>query len=372
MRWARVGLSILVFFVVLRLVPRAVCARDAGALFDGDRMAQEQLAAGVAAWLSSDLSHAAFDTGSRRFDGEWLFGTHMMAVMGLGQVAHEHPETAAPNATAIDRAIDGMLSPEGGAFDREAWGEDALASLRSGNTSGHAAYLGYLGMALGMHRLVDPRSRWSALDDDVAAALARRLDASPTALLETYPREAYPVDNAAVIAAIALRDHTAREDTHARAIARALERLKSDHVDPATGLLTQSAGGPPRGSGTLLAVYFLAYADPAFSASLWRAAVRALEDSVLGFGVMREYRGVGHGDIDSGPIVLGYGFSATGFALAGARVHGDRDRYAHLYATAYLFGAPIYAKGQRRFVTGGPLGDAILLAMLTAPRGGGA
>jgi hypothetical protein len=295
-----------------------------------------------------------------------------MAAMGLGQVAYEHPETAAANAAAIDLAIDGMLSPDSGAFDREAWGEDALASVRGATMNGHAAHLGYLGMALGMHRLVDPTSRWSALDDDVAAALARRLDASPTALLETYPRETYPVDNEAVIAAIALRDRAAKKDTHAAAIARALERMKSDRVDPATGLLTQSAGGPPRGSGTLLAVYFLAYADPAFSASLWRAAVRGLDDTVLGFGVMREYAGAGKGDIDSGPIVLGYGFSSTGFALAGARVHGDRNRYARLYATAYLFGAPIYAKGQRRFVTGGPLGDAILLAMLTAPSGGGA
>ena len=45
---------------------------------------------------------------------------------------------------------------------------------------------------------------------------------------------------------------------------------------------------------------------------------RSLADSVLGFGAVYEYpvayRKVGRGDIDSGPLVLGYAVSATGFS----------------------------------------------------------
>jgi hypothetical protein len=73
-------------------------------------------------------------------------------------------------------------------------------------------------------------------------------------------------------------------------------------------------------------------------------------------------------DIDSGPVILGFGVSATGFAVGASRANDDRDSFVALYATAHLFGAPFDESGSRTFTTGGPLGDAILFAMLTAPR----
>lgn len=76
----------------------------------------------------------------------------------------------------------------------------------------------------------------------------------------------------------------------------------------------------------------------------------------------------GAGDIDSGPVILGYGVSASGFAMGPARSFGDRERYAGLYATAELFGAPQRSERHgHRHLTGGPLGDAVLCAMQTAP-----
>jgi hypothetical protein len=377
MHWIRTPLAALAALAVLALIPWRLCAYDAPALFSGDRAALEALARGVEHDVRAAPSPASFATGSARFDGEWLFGTHMMAAMGLAQIALERPELAEQHRALLEATVERMLAPEVSAFDREAWGESALVSLDAGD--GHAAYLGYLGLALGAHRLVDPQSRFAELDDRIAGALARRLDRSPIALVETYPGEVYPVDNTAAIAAVALRDRAARSDEHAASIARALDRLRSASIDPRTGLLVQrverATGLPvdgPRGSGTLLAVYFLAYADLATSRALWDAAAGELGDEVLGFGVMRERPrdGDGGGDIDSGPIAFGYGVSATGFALAGARIHGDAGRYAHLYATTGLFGAPITVAGAKRFVVGGPIGGAILLAALTAPRGG--
>ena len=78
----------------------------------------------------------------------------------------------------------------------------------------------------------------------------------------------------------------------------------------------------------------------------------------------------GAGDIDSGPVVLGFGVSASGFAIGASRAHGDRETFTGLYATAHLFGAPWDEDGSRTYATGGPIGDAILFAMLTAPRVG--
>ena len=53
-------------------------------------------------------------------------------------------------------------------------------------------------------------------------------------------------------------------------------------------------------------------------------------------------------------------------ALGSARVHGDRAAFTRLLATTVLYGAPVEADGRLEFVTGGPLGNAILWAMLTA------
>jgi hypothetical protein len=378
MHKARMALSVLALAVGVGVAPSRVAGYGADALFAGDVAEQTALARGVAD-AEPAMRGDAFGTGSELFDGEWVFGAQMMAAMGLGQVAREHPELRATLAPRVGECIDRMLSARGAAFDTRSWGEDALASLDAPTERGHVAYLGYLNLAIGMHRLVDPASRHAALGDRISRALARRLDASPLGLLETYPGEMYPVDNAAAIASLALRDDAANGDAYVPVVARALVTMRARYIDSSTGLLVQavvpSSGAPrdaARGSGTLLAVYFLSFADLPLSRALWDAAARELDDSVLGFGVMREYpRGhAGRGDIDSGPIVFGWGVSATGFALAVARIHGDAGRFGRLYATAQLLGAPLTTDGARRFTMGGPLGDAILLAMTTARPGG--
>ena len=74
----------------------------------------------------------------------------------------------------------------------------------------------------------------------------------------------------------------------------------------------------------------------------------------------------GAGDIDSGPVLFGLGVSVTGFALAGARLHGDRQVFTELYRTVDLVGVPLSDVHGRHFMSGGPLGNAILLAMTGA------
>ena len=73
-------------------------------------------------------------------------------------------------------------------------------------------------------------------------------------------------------------------------------------------------------------------------------------------------------DIDSGPVIFGYSTSATGLGISGARIYRDRDFYKKLCATLYLVGAPVKNGGKLQFITGGPIGNAIMFAMLTAPK----
>ncbi|HJK93676.1 MAG TPA: hypothetical protein RMH26_23260, partial [Polyangiaceae bacterium LLY-WYZ-15_(1-7)] len=64
-----------------------LCRRGGDAAWEGDVETHRALAAGVARFTDGELGREDFTTGSALFDGEWLFGTHMMAGMGFGQTA---------------------------------------------------------------------------------------------------------------------------------------------------------------------------------------------------------------------------------------------------------------------------------------------
>jgi hypothetical protein len=355
------------------VVPRAGLGGDAGALFDGEREAQSRLARGVAAYVDGGVGAASFHTGSPRFDGEWALVTEVTAVLGLGQVVLAHPELRERYLPVLDRAGARLLSRSTTGFGAEAWGAHGLDDLAGDR--GHA-YLGYLDLALGMIRRVAPETRFAADHDRITAALARRLEAAPHGLVETYPGEAYPADVASMVGAVGLHDRVASGD-HGALLGRIAATWRARWIDPGSGLLHQSGEarsgvptGPPRASGTALAAYFVSFADPALARSLFAALARSQRGSFLGFGGIREYPPgeSGGGDIDSGPVLFGVSVSATGFALAGARACGDRELFTRLYRTVDLFGVPVDRGEARRFATGGPLGNALLLAMVTAER----
>lgn len=355
-------------------LPRACATGDAEALFEGDLATQTALARGVVDDLEAGVSTATFHTGSPRFDGEWTLATYQMAAIGLAQVvvSHpEHPELKDELEPSIEASVERLLAPETTAFGAEAWHAAALDDLATDR--GHA-YLGYINLALGMLRIVAPHNRFAALHDRITDALARRISTAPEGLIETYPNEAYPADVASVIGSIGLHDRAAGSDHHALLAAWSAV-FRARWIDPRSGMIYQAGDpttGKPRGaaraSHTALAVFALSFALPEISRDLFGAIQRSQHASFVGFGAIRE-DAPGHegsSDIDSGPVVLGVGVSATGFTLGGARIHGDRALYTQLYRTADLFGAPHRSGAGRRFVSGGPLGDAILLAMLTA------
>ncbi|MHC4715013.1 MAG: hypothetical protein ACYTAN_17360 [Planctomycetota bacterium] len=370
LRWA---VATVILIAPATVFPRLWCGRGAAANFEGRFDACDPLAREVAAWVERGIGKEDFDTGSRLFDAEWLFGSHLMAGMGLLQVVEMHPETAPRYLPAVEKCIEELLSEEVRAFDTIAWSEDALETLDG--PKGHAAYLGYMNLLLGYHRRLAGESQFAEINDAITAALKRRLATSPAGIIETYPGEAFPVDNAAVVGSLGAHSAATGAD-HGGVIGSWIDNCRERFVAEGSGLLYQAVrrrtGDPvdePRASGTALAVYFLSFADKAFSEELFRALQRECATGSLGFGLVREYpadsKG-GRGDIDSGPVVVGLSFSGTGFALSGCRIHGERDLYFAIYRTSNLIGTPVAWGNGKRFACGGPLGDAIMLAMLTA------
>lgn len=363
--WARIVVPLVLALLVGTWAPARLVGRDADAVFDGRLDATLPRALALAREIEAGIDAHDFTTGSARYDGEWALVTHQMAVLALGQVVLSHAhraDVAAALMPAIRRATDVLLSDTTRAFATDAWGSDALLSLD--DDSRGDAWLGYVALALGMSRAVDPEFAHAAVHDAIVRALRARIDADPEGLPETYPGETYPPDVAACAGAIGLHARVTGEDA-SLSIARWAGRARAYAVDPESGWLRQSEGGVGRGSGTALAIYFLAFADRHLAAELFDALGARGVRSLLGFAAIREHApgsAAASGDVDSGPVLLGVSVAATGFSLAGARLFGERALFRGLHRTASLFGAP----AGDRYVAGGALGDAILLAMETA------
>lgn len=350
------------------LLPAPLLRTGAHDWIDPDAAEGPRLARSAASKLRADIGAADFGTGSAHFDGEWWLATYAFAAVGYANVARTHPETRAEMAEAARFAAAQLVRPEVRSFDTRVWGDDMLDCLHR-NDHDHAV-LGYIALGLGAARELDPELPQSDLHDDIIATLTRRLD-RPGALLATYPGQGFPVDVAMTYAAIG---HHARLTRHAPppVLLRRLDKFEHDFVTE-DGLLVQMVephGGRAldhaRGSGTALAAWALGDVDPALSARLARGTRDVLGESVMGLGVVSEYRATvsARGDIDSGPLVLGWSVSATGFAIGAGRRLGDRAWTGRLWATARLFGIPT---GRSGFLTGGHLGNALMLAFLTTP-----
>jgi len=368
-RWGARVLSLGCALLFVRMCVPWWCGREAGAWFRGEPDIQLELAEELIAFEAADDGERSGD----RFSGEWALVTHQMTALGLAQLCLSHPEWKARLAPVVTSAAAKSFLPEMRDFGTRAWdGEDAMASL--GGNHGHA-YLAYSALALGMARLVDPDfpPALAAGQDALVLAYERRLLASGTGLIETYPGEAYPTDVAAVAAAIAVHGR-ATHSSHEPVLRHWADRVRAVQIDPESGLVIQrmdaksgAAHDAPRGSGTGLAAYFAGFADRGV-AELLAGGLLGHESTFFGFGAIREYA-EGHrgsGDVDSGPVLFGASVSATGFALAPARAFGREDAFVRLYRSADLFGLPIVQGGRRRFATGGPIGNALLLALLTS------
>ncbi len=363
--------TLLVTLLVLFTIPRQLVGRDAHDLYTNDRATLMARADRVVQHVTAGVDDASFTTGSARFDGEWAFGTYQMAVLGLAQVIQSAPDQGDRYRPALRSALDQLLLPKTRAFAREAWGSDAFDSLS--DVSSRDGWLGYIALSMSVARSVDPEFQHTELHDQMIESLRARIEGSSTMLIETYPGETYPVDISAAIAAIDL--HTRLTKGNATSLTdRWVTKIRSTLLDTNTGYLSQTGPTPGlhRGSGTSLAAYFLGFAPSASAQLLAKDLYTSLRvhgfRSLAGFGVVREYASdySDGGDIDSGPVFQGFGVSVTGFALASAKRFGDEKMFTALHRTASLTGVPYTGKHGKGYVVGGPLGDAILLAMETA------
>jgi hypothetical protein len=213
----------------------------------------------------------------------------------------------------------------------------------------------------------DTDPRYTSDVTALAAAFDRR---SPDPFLPAYPGQAWPCDSVVAMAAIALSDSLGGASTHTGLISRWLAEAGTWR-DTRTGLLPHTAdpGSGARATSQVIILRFLYEFAPDVGAVDWAAFKRHFGSDLLGIPGIREYpRGVdGAGDVDSGPLPLGFSFSASALALGVAALYGDSRAASALTGLAEVTGLPFTSRGQKRYAFGLlPVGDAFLLWSFTA------
>ena len=206
-------------------------------------------------------------------------------------------------------------------------------------------------------------------------AFATALEESTSPFLCSYPGAAWPADTAVGVAALAIHDQVL-PPRYTELIARWISRARryvapelqalSHAADPETGAPRQGV----RGSSLALMSRVLVDADPAFAREQYSVLRRAFMGEVLGIPGVREYPTgyTGRGDIDSGPIILGFSGPAVVVGMGSAMAHGDRAAARRVLCLIEVAGVPMEWRGRRSYGFGAlPIGDAFLAWARSTP-----
>jgi hypothetical protein len=289
------------------------------------RWARERIASGRAASLTKlDVSGT-----------EWpLFGSvyYLLATEALQKDWEKHPSGTAPKEyarEAIDAAADLVTDPRHASWVRKYWGDGYLHKQ-------NCFYRMLLISAAASHAKLTGSTKYLPLLRDQVETLSAEINNSPAGWIDDYPRECYPADVLVAVAAILRADAVLGTD-HSALSRRALRGFSGKSLDADTGLppyMGISRDGSPMGPARGCANSYVAIFGP----EVWPDAARgwyALYEKQFwqrrwwGAGFREWPRAAPHGewyvDVDSGPVIAGFGTSACAFGIGAARTNGRFD-----------------------------------------------
>ena len=247
-------------------------------------------------------------------------------------------------ADTIEAATALVVDDSHAAWVKQHWGKDYRHQenvfyrmlLISGTTS-HQKLLGG-GQHLGLLR-------------DQVESLSAELDASTFGLLDDYPGQCFPTDVAAALAAIKRADEVLGTD-HSDFLQRSLRGFENNLVDPLTGMppymadKTCACPGESRGCSGQWGVRWAAELWPQTAKKWYESFDKHFWQRRFGMAGFREFRKSSNQknwyfDVDSGPVVGGFGAAASAFGLGAARANGRFDHAYPLAVEAIILSWPL-------------------------------
>ena len=258
----------------------------------------------------------------------------------------------APNVYAkgsIEAAAELIADPGHAYWVRQHWGDDYL----------HKENVFYRILLIGgltsYHKL-SGGDKYIPLIKDQVETLSEELDKSHYGLLDDYPNQCYPTDIAAAIAAVKRADSLLGTD-HSEFITRSIRGFQGGLLDPETGLPPYFASATSgnidisRGCSNQWGVTWASEIWPETADRWFDNFVKYYWQEKYGFAGFREFlkdskTSDWHMDVDSGPVVAGFGVSACSFGIGAARANNR-------FNNAYQLGAEVIAASM-------PLADGTL------------
>ena len=320
-------------------------------------------------WTDPELRKAELEK-MRSRNAEWDFMARCFFVWSLANMGLRDPALTETVLPVMDSIIDTTISLEEQngihfflmPYSRRA--EFILQPARSIFIDGEIALM------LGLRRLLAEKPEYQKLHRERIEIMLQRMEQSPVLCAESYPDESWLFCNSIALAAIKVGDYLDGTD-HSEFFARWLKSAKENLIDKESGLLVSSfdfAGKTvfdgPEGSTIWLVAHCLKLIDPAFAEEQYRLATKHLKTSMGYFGYAYEWPGgIGHDDVDSGPIIplLNLSAGSTGLAFVGAATFGDREYLAALYRSLELGAFPVYDANGVKYCGSNTVGDAVLL-----------
>jgi len=250
--------------------------------------------------------------------------------------------------SAIKQAVELIIDPNNAAWVKLYWGENYLYHE-------NVFYRMLLMAGLTSYQQLTGDTQYQLLLKKQINSLAQELDASPYGLLDDYPDACYPVDILPAIAIIQRADKLLGMD-HSLFIKRSIRAFQEGRLDKETKLpayiadsKTGQALDVARGVGLS---YMLIWAPELWAeqSELWYQRYQKLfwKQGEIISGVKElatlDLTESWFVEVDSGPVIFGYGTAASAFGIGAARANNQFEQ-AYPLATEALVAAWPLADG---------------------------
>jgi hypothetical protein len=199
-------------------------------------------------------------------------------------------------------------------------------------------------------------------------AIQKLINGSANPYFESYPNQAWPADTFVAIASLGIHDKILAPKynldinhwlTKVKLRLDPVTKMIPHMVDAQAGKLIHGA----RGCSTSLILRMLAEIDPVFAEEQFKLFKTYFVTTTFGLPSVREYPvgQYGSGDIDSGPVVFGVGFSGTIVSIGTYAVFDQGDLSTKQYKTIHAFGLGQITQTEKSYLLGQlPMADAFI------------
>ena len=199
-------------------------------------------------------------------------------------------------------------------------------------------------------------------------AINEAISHSKTPFLQSYESLSWPADTFIAMASLANHDQVFKS-LYANTIQEWTQDVENNlhsegkilphRVDYPDGKTLET----PRGSSMSLMLRVLAEIDKEFANRQYQKFTENFVETTFGLPSIREYPKGEHGlgDVDSGPVIFGVGFSATLMSIGTLASFGDLNTSMSLYQTIHAFGFDQVSGSQKQYLFGQlPIADAFI------------